>query len=140
MTPGDLAALHEASFTTPRPWSADEFQDLLDAPGVCLLTGKSSFLLGRIIGDEAEILTIAVDPAERRKGTGRKLVEHFIAICSAEEEEIEQIFLEVAADNDAALALYQRTGFTQTGRRAGYYAASGGKTVDALVLLRDLAG
>ena len=113
---------------------------MINAPNTHLITSTNSFALMRIIADEAEILTIAVDPAERRKGTGRKLVEHFIAMCSNEEEEIEQIFLEVAADNDAALALYQRTGFTQTGRRAGYYAASGGKTVDALVLLRDLAG
>ena len=49
-----------------------------------------------------------------------------------------RLFLEVAADNAAALALYRTAGMAETGRRADYYRRPGG-AVDALVLSKVLA-
>ena len=64
MTFDEMAALHGASFTMPRPWSAVEFAELLASPRVfALTTGAEGLLLGRVVVDEAELLTIAVDPA-----------------------------------------------------------------------------
>ena len=50
----------------------------------------------------------------------------------------ESLFLEVAADNDAAIALYKKQGFETVGRRAGYYARSDHPAVDAIVLRKRL--
>ena len=60
------------------------------------------------------------------------------AIGLAQESGAESMFLEVAEDNAAALALYAKAGFTEAGRRRGYYRRSGGTAVDARVLRLDL--
>ena len=48
------------------------------------------------------------------------------------------MFLEVAVDNPAAIALYQAAGFVPAGRRRGYYRRQGADAMDALVLRRTL--
>lgn len=132
----DLAAVHAAAFTTPRPWSATEIATLLDSPHVFLIRDTGGFLMGRALAGEAELLTIAVDPAHRRKGIGANLVAAFVAQSRA--RGAQTAFLEVAAGNSAALALYLRAGFTQAGRRKGYYTTPGGATDDALILTRTV--
>ncbi|MGC9370487.1 MAG: ribosomal protein S18-alanine N-acetyltransferase [Paracoccaceae bacterium] len=136
MTPEALAALHAGSFTTPRPWSAAEFEDLLSGPGVFVLGDASGFVMGRVIAGEAELLTIAVAPEGRRRGTGRALLARFEAEARA--RGAEDAFLEVAADNTAARALYQSAGYAQAGRRKGYYQAPDGARIDALVLRKEV--
>ncbi|MBZ4690253.1 MAG: rimI [Cereibacter sp.] len=133
MTPDALAALHGRVFTVPRPWSAAEIAGLLDSAGVFLLTEPQGFLMGRAIAGEAELLTLAVAPEARRQGIGARLVAGFLTEARA--RQAESAFLEVAADNGAALALYDAAGFRQAGRRRGYYATAAGP-VDALVLSR----
>jgi ribosomal-protein-alanine N-acetyltransferase len=128
-----MAALHAAAFTRPRPWSEAEFAALLAAPGVFACTRAQGFALGRAIADEAELLTLAVHPEARRRGLGRALVAAFEA--GARRAGARAAFLEVAADNAAALALYAGAGWRPAGRRPGYYAGT-----DALVLCRALAG
>ena len=69
MTPEALAALHATSFTdTPRPWSAAEFAAVLALPGTLVASRPGGFALGRVAGPEAELLTLAVHPAARRRG------------------------------------------------------------------------
>lgn len=129
MTPDQLAALHARCFgTTPRPWSAAEFGALTTTPGTFLLTRPTGFLLGRTALDEAELLTLAVDPAARRQGTGRDLVQAFAA--TARQHGAATAFLEVAADNAPAIALYSGLGWRQAGLRRRYY----GPATDALIL------
>jgi ribosomal-protein-alanine N-acetyltransferase len=48
------------------------------------------------------------------------------------------VFLEVAASNTAAQALYRGFGFTEAGRRTGYYRRGDG-VEDALVMRQDLS-
>lgn len=132
MNPAALAHLHAACFTRPRPWSATEFADLLGAPTTRLFESPNGFLLARIIADEAELLTLAVSPAARRSGQGATLVGRFLADAAA--TGAKTAFLEVAADNLAALSLYRRTGWIEAGRRRNYYAPG----LDALVLRHDL--
>jgi ribosomal-protein-alanine N-acetyltransferase len=128
-----LAALHARSFA--KPWSASEFTDLLAQGEVFGMMDDDGFILIRIAGGEAEVLTLAVTPERRRQGIGRSLLTS--AQTLARSRGIETLFLEVAADNAAALGLNKGAGFEQVGRRRGYYAGAGG-TTDALVLRCDL--
>ncbi|WP_407494627.1 GNAT family N-acetyltransferase [Pseudooceanicola sp. MF1-13] len=129
MTPDDLARLHAAAFTTPRPWTAPEFAALLDSPHTFLIARNDAFALGRVIADEAELLTIATDPAHRRKGLGYECLMAFDA--AARDRGATTAFLEVATNNQAAIALYTRAGWQPTGLRRGYYAAPDGSRIDA---------
>lgn len=136
----DLADLHEKAFD--RPWAPTEFEALFNSPGVFAVLGGSGepeeprgFILCRAIAGEAEILTIAVDPAARRRGWGGALVE--MAAGIAAEAKAFDLFLEVAADNLAAIGLYKATGFSQVGLRKGYYPHPDGAK-DAVVMRRAL--
>ncbi|MBJ2151298.1 ribosomal protein S18-alanine N-acetyltransferase [Paracoccus sp. IB05] len=134
-----LARIHAASFTIPRPWSAGEIAGLLSRPHVFLLTEArdqepAGFLIGAAIAGEAELLTLAVHPRHRRQGLGECLVAGFLA--EAGTRNATSLFLEVAADNAQAIALYTRAGFHEAGRRRNYYHGAGGNHVDALVLAR----
>ena len=137
MTPADLAALHAACFTSPRPWSEAEFAGFLSNRLVFLLTEPGGFLLGRVIADEAEILTLAVDPACRRRGIAARLVDAFLT--ESKQRGAASAFLEVAESNSAARALYASAGFTESGRRRGYYDRLDGGAEDGLVLSCGLA-
>ncbi|MDP4033400.1 MAG: GNAT family N-acetyltransferase [Pseudorhodobacter sp.] len=132
----ELAAIHAACFTLPRPWNASEIKSLLDSPHVFLLTESGGFLMGRAVAGEAELLTLAVLPAVRRHGIGAGLVEAFLA--EARSRAATQAFLEVAAGNAPAITLYERAGFAPTGRRKGYYSGPDGQCDDALILSRAL--
>ncbi|OJU09505.1 MAG: hypothetical protein BGN86_14205 [Caulobacterales bacterium 68-7] len=128
-----LARAHALSFD--RPWSAEEFSDLLSSPGVFGFSGPNGFILCRAAAGEAEILTLAVDPDARRAGLGRALVE--LAMNVAALAGAESMFLEVAEDNAPAQALYTAAGFGLAGRRPRYYRRAD-REIDALVMRRDL--
>jgi ribosomal-protein-alanine N-acetyltransferase len=129
-----LADLHAQAFD--RPWSEAEIADLLRGAGVIAFAAAGGFILVRTVGGEAEVLTLAVAPASRRRGLGRALVDG--AVAGAGASGAEAIFLEVAADNAAALALYNAAGFERVGLRRGYYPRVEGLAVDALTLRRAL--
>lgn len=136
ISPEELAAIHAAAFTTPRPWNAAEIADLLSGPGAFLIAEPDGFLIGRVIADEAELLTVAVRPEARGRGLGAGLVATFLSEARA--RGATTAFLEVTADNHAANALYASAGFAETGRRPGYYVKPDGKKTDALILARPL--
>ncbi|MGB0411278.1 MAG: GNAT family N-acetyltransferase [Pikeienuella sp.] len=126
-----LAALHSRAFEPEaRGWSAAEIGSL--TKGGALFTVDHGFLLMRPVLDEAEVLTIAIDPMAQGRGYGRMLLVGGLAIVGAREA-----FLEVAADNRAAIALYRSTGFEEIGRRKGYYERANGASVDALTMRRQ---
>lgn len=129
-----LAGLHAAAF--PAPWDAAAFETLLDQDGVFALEATDGFILMRAVADEAEILTLAVRPAARRQGLAARLLTEAAAAAAA--RSATRLFLEVAADNAGALALYDGAGFAVAGRRPGYYARPGGGREDALILALNL--
>lgn len=137
MTPADLAALHATCFTSPRPWSEAEFAGFLSNRLCFLLTEPGGFLLGRVIADEAEVLTIAVAPAHRRAGIGARLMDRFLT--ESARRGATSAFLEVASLNEAARALYQSAGFSESGRRRGYYDRPDGPADDAILMTCGLA-
>lgn len=132
MTPDRLARLHAACFLRPRPWTTAEFAGLLESPAAFLLSRPHGFLVGRVVADEAEVLTLAVDPATRRQGIARTLLAEFAATSRA--KGAARSFLEVAADNTPAQALYHGAGWREAGRRRRYYADD----LDAIVMVLDL--
>lgn len=101
-----------------------------------LVEGDAGFLLGRAVAGDAEVLTLAVAPEARRRGLGRKLVARFL--YQARLRGAGSAFLEVSAENAAAIALYESAGFAAAGRRKGYYATPEGERIDAIVMWRDL--
>ena len=137
MTPGALAALHKSAFTTPRPWSEAEFAALLAGAGVFYLGDARGFVMGRAVAGEAEVLTLAVAPEQRRQGVARALMQGFAA--QAQAAGAETAFLEVAADNHAAIALYLSLGYAEAGRRKRYFETPHGTRIDALVMAKPLA-
>lgn len=133
-TAARLAELHATAF--PTPWGAPAFETLLDQDGVFSLEETDGFILMRAVADEAEILTLAVRPAARRQGLATRLLAKGATAAAA--RSATRLFLEVAADNAGALALYGGAGFAVVGRRPGYYARPGGGREDALILARNL--
>lgn len=134
-TPEALAAIHAACFATshPRPWSAEEITALLQSSGSFLLTRPHAFLIGRIILDEAELLTLATAHHARRQGLARSLLDEFSR--HAARLGARSAFLEVAEANSPARALYHSAGWTQAGQRRDYYA----RGHHAIILTRDLS-
>ena len=130
-----LAALHAAAFPPAQAWGADTIAMLLDLPGAFGFWREGAGLvLARMAGDEAEILTFGVVPDARRRGHGAALLRGVLAAARA--RGAAAMFLEVAAGNAPALALYAREGFAEVGRRRRYYSDG----ADALVLKRELGG
>src|SRR6056297_423224 len=137
MTPDALANLHARAFVGQgRAWSAAEFADLLASPLVFAVGDTRGFALGRVIADEAEVLTIATDPKARRQGVARACLATFER--TAAKRGARSVFLEVADDNTAARGLYGAAGYTQAAVRKGYYPRPKQTAVDALILRRDL--
>jgi [ribosomal protein S18]-alanine N-acetyltransferase len=138
---GALAAIHAHSFH--RGWSKGEFERLLSERTALGHVARADggrgdpvgFVLSRIVQDEAEILTVAVSPAERGRGTARRLLDTHLSRLAA--LGARQVFLEVDEGNRAALKLYQRAGFREAGRRDGYYRKPR-ENAAALVLSRAL--
>lgn len=132
MTPAQMAALHAAGFDQSRPWTGDEFAALLASPHVFALGDARAFAMGRTVADEVELLTLTTHPAHRRTGLARALVHRWQA--EAARRGAQTGFLEVAADNAPAIALYTACGFARTGLRPGYYPRTGGPAADAWVM------
>lgn len=108
----------------------------MDSPNNVFTGNATAFVLGRVILDEAEVLTLATDPAAQRNGLARAALGQFEA--EAKQRGAITVFLEVAQDNLAAQRLYVAAGYRQVGARAGYYARPTGRAVAALILRKTL--
>ncbi len=136
MTPEAMAAIYAAAFPNSRAWSAAEISDMLASRLTFAIESKDGFALGRVIADEAELLTIAVAPIEQGKGLGHVLLTKFEAESKA--RGAGWAHLEVAQDNTAALALYARAGYEICGERPGYYSRPDGEQITASLMKKAL--
>lgn len=140
-----LAAIHAESFPGAA-WSAADLAALIRDEIVFGLVVRRAnffgtrspvaFVLIRVVAGEAEVLTIAVAPAHRRRGLARTLMDH--AFRRLYHDRAAAVFLEVDAGNAAALALYRRLRFRKVGERKGYYAHGSVPGATALVMRADL--
>lgn len=133
-----LANLHARCF--PLPWNQQDFEAHLaqasnEAYGLKIGETLIGFLLMRYAADEAEVLTVAVDPKWQGLSIGERLMMYGFAQGQA--QGVGRCYLEVEGMNRPAIRLYEKLGFAETGRRAQYYAASNGG--DAILMARDLA-
>lgn len=131
---GVLAELHATAFPPAEAWSATVISLQLGVPGAFgLADARGGLILARVIADEAEVLTLAVDPLSRRQGIARGLLS--AAMAQAAAGGAGSMVLEVSVANPAARRLYNSAGFREVGRRRGYYADG----TDALVMRAELA-
>ena len=134
-----IAKLHANSFR--HGWSDGEFERMLGERNIVAhraMLGRSlhGFILSRLAGGEAEILSVAVASARRGRGLARALLNlHLRRLAGLGAN---AVFLEVDEDNEPARRLYQRAGFREVGRRPGYYQQGRDHAATALVLRRDL--
>jgi ribosomal-protein-alanine N-acetyltransferase len=120
----------------PEPWSRGMFLHELKLPFSKSIVARADDpphdLLGYIcwwlVGDEIQILNVAVRPERRRNGIGRALVE--LVFAEAEAQHVSTITLEVRRESTAAIALYRSFGFTESGMRRHYY----GRGADAVLM------
>jgi ribosomal-protein-alanine N-acetyltransferase len=135
-----LSELHAASFA--RGWGEGEFEGMISERNTLvhrLRQGRKliGFAVSRIGADEAEILSIAVDPACRGRGLSRTLLLTHLGHLAA--RGVRTIFLEVEENNQPARRLYAGSGFTVVGRRERYYKQPDGEQLNALLMRRDLS-
>ncbi|MGE0503733.1 MAG: ribosomal protein S18-alanine N-acetyltransferase [Rhizobiaceae bacterium] len=138
-----MARIHAEDFG--RPWTADEFADLLKQNTVFgfaayetgrMKAGPVGFVLARYAAGEGEILTVAVGKQHRRRGLGWKLMD--AVLRELHRRRAEALFLEVDETNAPALGLYRRLGFDRVGLRPRYYEHADKPRTGALVMRRDL--
>jgi ribosomal-protein-alanine N-acetyltransferase len=135
-TPEALATVSARAYRHMRPWSARDFRDMLAAPGTVLIAMHHAFVLGRVTADEAEILALATDPDMQRSGCASAALAAFETESRA--RGATRVVLEVAAANAPARAFYAARGFSEAGRRKGYYRQPDGARDDALILVKAL--
>ncbi len=116
-----LAAISAEAFEGNERWDAAAIVALLELPGAFALVsaGLDGMAVFRVAADEAELLTLAVRVASRRRGVGRALLQRGMSECGR--LGAERLLLEVSEGNPGARGMYESCGFVSVGRRAGYY-------------------
>jgi [ribosomal protein S18]-alanine N-acetyltransferase len=135
-----LARLHAQCFPEDA-WDEAALAGILGMPGAQARLAEEvdrplGLLFAIILREEAEILTLGVAPAAQRQGIARRLLDDLFT--RAGEAGARRVVLEVAADNSAALALYETSGFGTVGIRHAYYQRERGAAIDAWLLRRVL--
>ncbi len=127
-TPADISELIaiERRALTAAHWSREQYQTAFSpaAPSRVLLVveehgGIQGFIAGRALETEWEIENVVVSESVRRRRFGSHLVQEFLALALG--RGAEKVFLEVRESNLAARGLYQKLGFSESGRRKFYY-------------------
>ena len=130
-----VAELEKICFS--QPWSEKSVAGELDNPLALWLVAMEGDRLAGYVGsqtvmDETDMMNLAVAPQFRRQGVGEALVNALTA--SLKELGSRCLTLEVRDSNEAARALYGKLGFTEIGRRRGYYRDP---REDALILRKE---
>jgi ribosomal-protein-alanine N-acetyltransferase len=135
--PEDAGALARmAAEALPEPWSEAGFAAELATPVARVWVARGDageplgYLAAHAVGDEIQVLSLAVATGWRRRGIGRRLLTHALDT----EPGARLAHLEVRSDDPGARAFYERMGFRAVGRRPRFYAGG----VDALTMARPL--
>ena len=130
-----VAALEKICFSDP--WSEQSVAGELSNPlSVWLVCVEKDRVLGYVgsqtVLGETDMMNVAVSPDARRRGIGEKLILELVE--RLRERDSHCLTLEVRASNAPAIALYEKLGFTQVGRRPNYYR---NPKEDALILRKE---
>jgi len=116
-------------------WTSGNFRDSLTSGYWCKVFENTSEIVGYAVLmpalEEMQLLVIGIAQPFQRKGYGKKLLEELLALVRA--NKFERVLLEVRMSNIAAIALYEKYGFIQSGMRRGYYPEQNGRE-DAIVM------
>lgn len=117
-----VAELEKICFSDP--WSEKSVASELTNPLSLWLVAKegervAGYIGSQTCGDESDMMNVAVHPDFRRKGIAGSLVDTLVAELKTRESR--SLTLEVRASNAPAIALYEKLGFSQIGRRKNYY-------------------
>ena len=138
LRPMDVSDLESAieldTLCLPRPWSETVWREELESPfGLYLVLEEAGGPLAQIgvryVAEELHVTTLAVRPERRRRGYASALLEAALGAFP----EARCVHLEVRPSNAPAISLYERLGFSVTGRRRRYYGDE-----DALLMTLDL--
>lgn len=124
----------------PFPWTPGIFRDCLRAGYPMWLLEEGGAIVGygvlSIAAQEAHVLNLCTAPGHEGRGLGRRMLLTLLRI--ARSHGAQRAFLEVRPSNPRAIALYQRNGFNEIGRRPRYYPAAGNGREDAIVMAMEL--
>jgi ribosomal-protein-alanine acetyltransferase len=129
-----ILALEEAAFPENERWSEQSWNAELSGHDRCVLVDCDDeqrvrgVITGQVVADVADVHRIIVAETEQRQGVGKALMSAILAWAA--EAGATRVMLEVAATNEAAIALYHAFGFQSLSFRADYY----GPGSDACVL------
>ncbi len=132
-----LATIHQKAFSAigQSGWSPEALSKTCASSGAVLIGAFSAdqplgFALFQQVLDEAELITLAIAPEHQGKSIASKLMQW--AEAKLAERGIRAFFLEVRADNAAAIHLYENLDFKATSIRKGYYKVDGDVRIDAV--------
>jgi len=118
------------------PWTLKQFEDAVTAyqSTVIEVQGQvAGFCILQPVLDEANLLLMAIAPAQQGQGLGYQLLEASVAMLKNNPV---QIFLEVRESNLAAIKLYEKSGFHQIDLRKNYYPNSNGSREHAIIMVK----
>ena len=118
------------------PWSLKQFTEAVDSYQCSVIEQQGQvvgFCILQPVLDEANLLLMAVEPAQQGKGLGYQLLEHSIEQLPNQPV---QIFLEVRESNTAAIRLYEKAGFHQIDVRKNYYPNPDGTREHAIIMVK----
>ncbi len=124
------------------PWSEKTFKSCIDGRyfGQYVKNNNNEiigFYIGEHVAGEGTLMDICILPNQQGNGFGKTLLLAFFKQCR--QLTLNKIHLEVRAKNISAQMLYINQGFTETGRRTGYYpSANGFGYEDAIVMVKSL--
>ena len=122
------------------PWTQAVMRQSLNGNDQCWVVLARGEIVGhavmKYILDEAHLLNICIHPQNQGRGFGTSALN--AVISQAERQGAKEMFLEVRASNAAAIGLYECAGFSETGRRKGYYPVDGGRE-DAILMAKVLS-
>jgi ribosomal-protein-alanine N-acetyltransferase len=134
LRPADAVAVTRILQGAPEAanWSAKSFGEAVSwSDGLGLVSEAegeiTGFLVGRQVGDEAEILNLGVMAVKRRQGEGTALLK--AALDEFQLRGVSRVFLEVRESNEAGIAFYAKHGFSKMGCRPGYYREPGAAAI-----------
>ena len=131
-----IAELEKCCFSDP--WSENSIASELNNPLSYWLVAEVDGEVAGYVGsqsvlDAADMMNLAVSPKYRKQGIGQALVENLVQ--HLQQNNVIALLLEVRVSNAPAIALYEKLGFIQVGRRPNYYH---NPREDALILRKGL--
>ena len=123
----------------PFPWTRGIFRDCLHAGYAMWVQERQGAIVGygvlSIAAGEAHVLNLCTAPGNERQGLGQRMLDALLKVARG--HGAQRVFLEVRPSNPRAIALYERRGFNEIGRRPRYYPAHAGRE-DAIVMAMEL--